>query len=327
MLTLELSTAMLVAVALPMLSAPSMSSVLSKLFTAVLELVSDLLATRLATVLVAKLFDEFTSCDDVSLTEFIELLLLALFDASAKFDDLLADNASDSVEALEVPNVSEAFFVAANVVVKPLLEELTLLAFSEAEPVNVLALLLAELSVESPAEPGPDVDGPLVVVPMLPEVAPLLADWLLDAEDALSVAVPFLVELAKALVELVLPVALFVVARFPDTEIVGAADLVEVAVRPAFTVDPNVDALVVAEFFDAEAVFDNEALLAPLADCAADLVEVLLSMVLNAFDVSLLYDFASVVEVLSEVLRLDVKALLLVTLEFAVTDNWLFFPR
>jgi hypothetical protein len=287
----------------------------------VLELVSDLAAARLATVLVAKLFDEFTSWLNVSLVLFVVLLLLELLEPSAQFDAVFAVRASEAVALLDVPNVSEAFFVAANVVVKPLLEELTLLAFSEAEPVNVLALLLAELLVASPAMAGPDVAGVLVVVPVFPDVAPLLADVLSELEPAVSEADPFLPEAAKAPVELVLPVALLVVARLPVAAIVGAADLVEVAVRPAFTVDPNVAALVVAEFFDAEAVFDNEALLAPLADCAADLVEVLLSMVLKAFDLSLLYDFASVVEVLSEVLRLDVKALLLVTFEDAVTAN------
>jgi len=133
----------------------------------------------------------------VSLVVFIELLLFELLEPSAKFDAVLAVFDNDSVEALDVPNVSAAFLVAAKVVVKPLLEELTLLAVSEAEPVNVSALLLAELLVESPAVPLPDVDGPLVVVPVSPEVAPLLADWLLDPEVALSVAVlPFEVDAA-----------------------------------------------------------------------------------------------------------------------------------
>jgi hypothetical protein len=326
-LTLDPSTAMLVAVASPMFRAPWMLSVSAKLFTAVLELVSDLAAARLATVLVAKSFDEFTSWLNVSLVLFIELLLLELLEPSAQFDAVFAVRASEAVELFDVPNVSEAFLEAANVVVKPLFEERLTLPFSELAAFNEVVLLPAALVVASPATAGPVVVGLLVVVPVLPEVLPPLDAVLAELEPAVSVAVPFPLDAANARVELLLPCEFFVVARLPVVANVPAAVLAEVAVRPAFTVDPNVDALVVAEFFDAEAVFDNEALLAPLADCAADLVEVLLSMVLNAFDVSLLYDFASVVEVLSEVLRLDVKALLLVTLELAVTANWLFCPR
>jgi hypothetical protein len=106
-------------------------------------------------------------------------------------------------------------------------------------------------------------------------------------------------------VELLLPCELPVVARFPVTASVGAADLVEVAVTPAFTVDAYVAALVVAEFFDAAAVLVYAELFAAFADCDCDFIEELLSMVLNVFDLSLVYDFASVVEALSEVFRLD----------------------
>ena len=153
---------MLVAVASPMLRAPSTSSVLAKLFTAVLELVSDLVAARLAARLVAKAFVLLTSLVLVSLNEFVELLLLALFDASAKFDDLFAVFDTEFVEALDVPNVSEAFFVEANVVVKPLLDVVLSLAVSVAAAVNDAVLLPAELLVESPADAGPVVVGLLV---------------------------------------------------------------------------------------------------------------------------------------------------------------------
>jgi hypothetical protein len=50
-------------------------------------------------------------------------------------------------------------------------------------------------------------------------------------------------------------------------------------------------------------------------------VSVKLLEVLKTFDLSLLYDLSSVVEVLREVVRLDEKALLLVTFELALTDN------
>jgi hypothetical protein len=102
------------------------------------------------------------------------------------------------------------------------------LPFNEAEPVRVLLELLAELLVVSPATPGPLVDGPLVVEPTLPEVLPPLAELLFELEVAVSVAVPFLVDAAKAPVELVLPVALAVVARLPDAARVPAAVLAEV---------------------------------------------------------------------------------------------------
>jgi hypothetical protein len=136
------------------------------------------------------LFDELTSWFDVSLNEAIELLLLELLEPSAQFDALFAVTASDAVEALDVPNVSEAFFVPAKVVVKPLLEELVLLAFSVAEPVNEVVLLPEELLVESPAAAPPDAVGPLVVEPTLPDVLPPLAALLLDAEVAVSEALP-----------------------------------------------------------------------------------------------------------------------------------------
>lgn len=326
-LTLELSTAMLVAVASPMLRAPSTSSVLAKLFTAVLELVSDLVAARLAARLVAKAFVLVTALVFVSLNEFVELLLLALFDASAKFDDFVAAFDTEFVEALDVPNVSEAFFVAANVVVKPLLDEVLSLAVNEAAAFNEVVLLPAALVVKSPATAGPVVLGPLDVVPVLPEVLPPLAAVLADVEEAVSVAVPLPFEAANAPVELLLPCLLPVLARLSVVDIAAAPVLAEVAVRPEFTVDPNVDALVVAEFFDEAALNVSDALLLALAFCAADFVSVLLLVVANVFDLSLLYDLLSVVEVFSEVLRLDAKVLALVTFELEVTDNWLFFPR
>jgi len=203
----------------------------------------------------------------VSLVEDIELLLEALFEPSANIDDLAAVSDTAAIEPLDVAKSSEAFLVVAKVAVKPLLEELTLLAFSEAEPVNVLALLLAELLVPSPAIAGPVVFGLLPVEPTLPEVLPPLAELLLEFEVAVSDAAPFLPDAAKAAVELVLPVALLVVARFPVTANVGAADLVEVVVRPAFRVDPNVALLVVAEFFEALASNALDEVLLPLACC------------------------------------------------------------
>jgi len=250
----------------------------------VLELVSDLLATRLATVLVAKLFDEFTSCDDVSLTEFIELLLSELLESSAQFDALFAVRASEAVALFDVPNVSEAFLLAAKLVVKPWFEERLTLPFSELAAVNEVVLLPAELLVASPAIAGPDVVGLLVVVPVLPEVLPPLDAVLAELEPAVSVAVPDPLEAAKARVELLLPCEFLVVARLPVVANVPAAVLAEVAVRPAFTVAPYVAALVVAEFFDAEAVLLKDELLAAFAACESVLVEVLLFVLLNVLD-------------------------------------------
>jgi len=170
----------------------------------------------------------------VSLNEFVELLLLALFDASAKFDDLFAAFDTEFVEALDVPNVSEAFFVAANVVVKPLLDEVLSLAVNEAAAFNEVVLLPAALVVKSPATAGPVVLGPLDVVPVLPEVLPPLAAVLADVEEAVSVAVPLPFEAANAPVELLLPCLLPVLARLSVVDIAAAPVLAEVAVRPAF---------------------------------------------------------------------------------------------
>lgn len=286
-----------------------------------LELVSDFVSTRLATVLVAKLFDELMSCDDVSLNVFVELLLLALFDASAKFDDFAATLDTEFVEALDVPKVSEAFFVAAKVVVKPLLDVVLSLAVFVAAAVNDAVLLPAELLVVSPADAGPVVVGLLVVVPVFPEVLPPLDAVLAELEPAVSVAVPESVDEAEAEVELLLPCLLSVVARLPVVANVAAPVLAEVAVRPAFFVEANVAVLFVAEFFDEAALNVSDALLLALAFCAEDFVSVLVFIVLNEFDLSLVYDLASVVEALSDVLRLEEKLLFLVTFEFEVTDN------
>jgi hypothetical protein len=271
----------------------------------VLELVSDFVSARLATVLVAKLFDELMLCDDVSLNVFVELLLLALFEASAQFDDFAATFDNEFVEALDVPNVSEAFFVEEALAVKPLFDEVFTLPFSEAEPVNEVVLLLAELVVESPAAAPPDALGPLVVEPTLPDVLPPLAALLLDAEVAVSEALPPTGAVAYAEVELLLPCELPVVARFPVIVNAPAPVLAEVAVKLAFLVEAYVAALVVAEFFDEAALNVSDALLLALAFCAEDFVSVLLFIVLNVFDLSLVYDLASVVDALSEVLRLD----------------------
>jgi hypothetical protein len=271
----------------------------------VLELVSDLVAARLATVLVANAFDELTSSVFVSLSEFVELLLLALSDASAQFDAEFDAFDTEFVEALDVPNVSEAFFVAAKVVVKPLLDEVFMPAVNEAAPVNEVVLLPAAFVVKSPATAGPLVVGLLAVVPVLPEVLPPLDAVLADDELAVSVAVPCFPEAAKAPVELLLPCEFLVVARLSVVASVAAPVLAEVAVRPELTVDPNVDALVVAEFFDEAAVNVSDLLLLALAFCAADFVSVLLLIVANVFDLSLVYDLLSVVAVFSEVVRLD----------------------
>jgi len=263
----------------------------------------------------------------VSLTELVAPLLLALFDISAKSDDLLAAFDTEFVEALDVPNVSEAFFVAASVVVKPLLEVVLSLAVNEDAPVNEVVSLPAAFVVKSPATAGPVVVGLLAVVPVLPEVLPPLDAVFADDELAVSVAVPFFVEAANAPVELLLPCAFLVVARLPVVANDPAPVLAEVAVTPAFSVEANVAALVVAEFFEEAAVNVSDAFLLALALCAADFVSKKLFVLEYVFDLSLLYALLSVVEVFSEVVRLDAKVLALVTFELEVIAVWLFFPR
>ena len=257
----------------------------------------------------------------MSLVEDVELLLEERFEPSANCDDLAAVSDTADAEFLDVAKASEAFLVVAKVAVKPLLAAKSLLAVKDAEPVSDEDLLLAELLVASPAIAGPVVEGPLVVEPTLPEVLPPLAELLLEFEVALSVAVPFLVDAAKAAVAFLAEVAFAVVARLPFAANAASSDLVEVVVRPAFTVDPNAALLVVAEFFEALALNALDELLLALACCAEDLVSVLLFEVLKTFDVSLVYALESVVEVLREVFKLVEKALLLVTFEVLSIDN------
>jgi len=246
---------------------------------------------------------------------------------SAQFDAEFDAFDTEFVEALDVPNVSEAFFEAAKVVVKPWFEERFAVPFSELAAVNEVVLLPEELLVASPAIAGPDVVGLLVVVPVFDEVLPPLDAVLAELEPAVSVAVPFPLEAAKARVELLLPCAFLVVARLPVVAIVPAAVLAEVAVTPALTVAPYVEALFVAEFFVELAPNVSDLVLLALADCAEDFTSLLLLVAAKVFDLSLEYVLLSVVEVFSEVVRLDAKVLALVTFELAFTDNWLFFPR
>jgi hypothetical protein len=204
----------------------------------------------------------------VSLVADIALLLEELFEPSANIDDLAAVSDSDAVELLDVAKSSEAFLVVARVAVKPLLEAKSLLAVNAAEPVNVFAVLPVALLVASPAIAGPLVVGLLLVEPTLLEVFVPLAELLLEFEVAVSVAVPFLPDAAKAAVPFLLKVELPVVARLPFAANAASSDLVELVVRPAFTVDPNAASLVVAEFFEALAVKALDSLLLPLACCA-----------------------------------------------------------
>jgi hypothetical protein len=201
----------------------------------------------------------------VSLVEDIELLLEALFEPSANIDDLDAVSDTAAVELLDVPNVSEAFFVVARVAVKPLLAAKSLLAVKAAEPVSDEDLLLAELLVASPAIAGPVVEGPLVVEPTLPEVLPPLEELLLEFEVAVSEAVPFLPEAANAAVAFLAEVALAVVARLPFAANAASSATEAFVVRPALTVEPNVDAFVVAEFFEALALNALDEVLLALA--------------------------------------------------------------
>jgi hypothetical protein len=202
---------------------------------------------------------------NVSPVEDVELLLEELLEPSANSDDLAAVSDTDAVEALDVPNVSEAFFVVAKVAVKPLLARKSLLAVKEAEPVSDEDLLLAELLVASPAIAGPVVFGLLPVEPTLPEVLPPLAELLLEFEEAVSDAAPFLPDAAKAAVAFLAEVALAVVARLPVAANAASSATEEFFERPALTVEPNVDALFVAEFFVALAVKALDEFLSKLA--------------------------------------------------------------
>src|SRR5580698_5802728 len=127
---------MLFAEALPMLTAPWISSDKTRLFTALLELVSDFVDARLATVAVENVFDLSLSWVKVSLVAEFELLLAEKLEPSAHDDDLALSSDADSVAAWDVPNVSETFLVVARVAVKPLFEAKSLLAVNVLPAVN-----------------------------------------------------------------------------------------------------------------------------------------------------------------------------------------------
>ena len=99
-LIVEPSTAMLVAEASSRLTAPSTLSVTLVLLTEVLDFMLELLATRLATVLVAKLFEALTSLDVAKLLEDVTFLVFELLEDSPNDEDLLAEADSVSVLAL-----------------------------------------------------------------------------------------------------------------------------------------------------------------------------------------------------------------------------------
>jgi len=73
---------MLVASASARVTAPSTLFVMREFLTEWSDFVSDLLAERLATVLVAKSFDLLTSCVDAESLEALMVVALALLEAS-----------------------------------------------------------------------------------------------------------------------------------------------------------------------------------------------------------------------------------------------------
>ena len=81
-LIVDPSTAMLVASASSRETAPSTLFVTREFLTEWSELVSDVLAERLVTVLVAKSFDLLTSCVDAEFFVALMVVALALFEAS-----------------------------------------------------------------------------------------------------------------------------------------------------------------------------------------------------------------------------------------------------
>src|SRR5258707_3611532 len=113
----------LVAVAVPRLTAPCTSLTTEVSLTVELELVSDLLATRLATVLVEELAEELTLWDEQEFLEEAIFLLAELLEDSANCEDLLAEADSASCEALEEAALVAKLFDFELLAVNPLLAQ------------------------------------------------------------------------------------------------------------------------------------------------------------------------------------------------------------
>ncbi|WP_433971080.1 hypothetical protein [Tunturiibacter lichenicola] len=144
---------MLVAAASAKVTAPSMLFVIAVCLTELLEDTSDSLAARLATVLVANLSDELTSCLEDEFSDAVIFVALASFDASAAEEASVVASDAASFDALEdadwVANLSELEVLADNF----LFEARFKLAANEAALFEALVSVAAAFVVAFVADP------------------------------------------------------------------------------------------------------------------------------------------------------------------------------
>lgn len=204
----EPSTAMLVAAAPSRVTAPSTFFTTEVLLADVLESVFESLATRLATVLVAKFFDDVTLLDfaDVSLDEMF--FVFELLEDSPNEEDLSKAAVSDSLEALDEFASVAKLSVVAVFAARLLFEDRFKLAFKVPELFDADVLLPEAFLVLLDAAAPSCAVVLLAAVPTLDEVLPPLDALLLNVELPTVPAVPFLPARALFDVEPKLAVAL-----------------------------------------------------------------------------------------------------------------------
>jgi hypothetical protein len=297
------------------------------------ELSSDLLATRLVTVLVAKSFDALTLCADEEVSEEEMFVALELLEDSATCEPVVTDAFSAACWALDddasVAKLSEAAALAD----KLLLEERFKLAFKDAAPLPEFVVVSEALWVELLADPPLAAVVVLPAVPTFEEVAPPLVPLLLDVElpveeplEGSKVLLSGLLVAAFA-VEPEADVSLLAWALVAEAPNVAAAVLALVFVSDPLAAKAFVVPLDLLEFEPSEAASDAVKLLLALACCALSLVWLKLFDEVLLLELSSVNEALSVVEWFNELLMLEEEVLLFVTFELLSTVSWLFCPR
>jgi hypothetical protein len=250
---------------------------------------SDLLATRLVTVLVAKLLDALTLWLEAELSIDATFTLAVLLEDSPNVEALLTEAASccwlareeDALVAKLLLTALEDAELAARLSLAAWLDDLLVaklsvvpvfaarflfedrfaLAFNALAPLEELVPVLEAFCVELPEIAPPAAVVLLFAVPTVPAVLPPLAAWLLEVELPLVPAVPFLPAAAKFAVEPEADVLFFALAEFDEAANVPEAAFAELAliallVPKAFVVPLDLAEFSAAEFVKAADLFE-----------------------------------------------------------------------
>jgi hypothetical protein len=303
--------------------------------TSVLENVSDLLATRLATVLVEALWEAVLLFDDVLLSVFITATLFELLEDSALFDAAFTVADCSCCAAREAVLVCAKLSDAAALAVRLALEDLFAVAFKELAPLPELVAVSDLLVVPLDADPPLAALRVLLAVPTLDEVAPPLVPLLLNVELPVFEAVELVGMgirpgggvVTVFAVEFELEVALEAFARLVDAPNVAAAELDLLALREPFAANAFVVEFDLLAFSEAE-----EDSVAPNVLLELDICDLLL-LAVKLFVSELLCELVSLKEEVSLAVWLREALVLLdlllfsVSFELLVSVSWLFCPR